>query len=171
MNVSIKRSNKAGIKPNVNQFPDSNTVIWNQADGKLWGLRIDGGGNKTVVLIGGGVNTIGEVHSRLHQIDSADDHAPVAEANRGKYVFTDPITGLLTFVDIPVQGVIVVLLMGYSSYIEPSQHNLGNKIQVDFFTFQDSKYVPISIYHEVFEDGRIFWKSNTYLNNGRAIIK
>lgn len=99
MNVSIKRSNKAGIKPNVNHFADSNTVIWNQADGKLWGLRIDGVGNKTVVLIGGGVNTVGEVHSRLHSIDNPLDHAPVAEQNKGKLLKTDLSTGQIIFVD------------------------------------------------------------------------
>jgi hypothetical protein len=74
-NWKIKRSRKAGTIPHVGQFPDSDTVIWNQTDAKLWGLRVDGSGNKTVVLIGGGINTIGETHQRLHAMDSEADHA------------------------------------------------------------------------------------------------
>jgi hypothetical protein len=93
----IKRTRKAGVKPNINQFTDSQTVIWNQADGKLWGLRIDGDGNRHVVLIGGGINTIGETHARLHAIDSEDDHAPAQEADYGNYVWADETTGKVEF--------------------------------------------------------------------------
>jgi len=96
-NWKIKRSRKAGTIPHVGQFPDSDTVIWNQTDARLWGLRVDGSGNKTVVLIGGGINTIGETHQRLHAMDSEADHAAAQPADYGKVVRAHTATGLPVF--------------------------------------------------------------------------
>lgn len=79
--------------PSVNNFPNSNTYVWNEADGKLYGLRIENG-VRTVVLIGGGINFIGEVHARLHDLESTLDHAPVNGNRKGKWLRTHPISGI-----------------------------------------------------------------------------
>ena len=34
-----------------------------------------------------------ELHDRLHDIDSVDDHAPALEVDWGKFIFADPLTG------------------------------------------------------------------------------
>lgn len=52
MNPNIKRTKTPGVIPTVNHFPDSNTYVYNEADGKLYGLRIVNG-VRTVILIGG----------------------------------------------------------------------------------------------------------------------
>jgi hypothetical protein len=193
----IKRSRKAGQIPNVNQFPDSQTAIWNQRDGKLWGLQVDHDATRHVVLIGGGINTITDAHDRLHDLDSVLDHAPATGDKKGKWLRTHPDTGAPTLSPIThvsedepetaiegdfwfdldelasAPGVKIVMATGLSSYIEPSQHGLGANIQVSFFEFDSdlSKLTPINIYYEIDLTGRIYWKSERYLNDGRAIIK
>jgi hypothetical protein len=117
----IKRTRKAGVKPNINQFTDSQTVIWNQADGKLWGLRIDGDGNRHVVLIGGGINTIGETHARLHAIDSEDDHAPAQATDYGKLVRANPITGAVEYSEVFSQSVLTVSADEQVNFTIPEQ--------------------------------------------------
>lgn len=92
MNPTIKRTKAPGAVPTVNNFPNSNTYVWNEADGKLYGLRIENGA-RTVVLIGGGINFIGEVHARLHDLESVLDHAPVSGDRKGKWLRTHPATG------------------------------------------------------------------------------
>ena len=93
MNPKLKRSKIPGVVPSVNNFPDSNTYVWNEADGKLYGLRIENG-IRTVVLIGGGINFIGEVHARIHDLESVLDHAPANGDRKGKWLRTHPHTGI-----------------------------------------------------------------------------
>jgi hypothetical protein len=78
-----------------------------------------------------------------------------------------------SWINIAKPGVKIVMATGLSSYIEPSQHGLGANIQVSFFEFDSdlSKLTPINIYYEIDLTGRIYWKSERYLNDGRAIIK
>lgn len=105
-NWKIKRSRKAGVIPNVNHFPDADTLIWNQADGKLWGLHINNDGNKSVVLIGGGVDYVGgdvvhspggQTHARLHAIDGEQDHLPAGFENYGDIIRASPEDGKIQF--------------------------------------------------------------------------
>ena len=171
----IKRTRKPGVKPNVNHFPDSDTVIWNQADGKLWGLRIDENSEKLVVLIGGGINSIGEVHSRLHSMTSEADHAPAPQEHLGKYVRAEPGTGKIIFDDLPLQGVAIVLVEGMAGYIETHQHNLGADIQVDFYHVyldgEETKRKPVEIHYDINSVGRIYWESSFILDSHIAVIK
>ena len=62
-NLKIKKSKVAKLIPSVNHFPDTDTVIWNEADGKLWGLRIVDK-VKMVTLIGGGFNALEIVNDK-----------------------------------------------------------------------------------------------------------
>jgi hypothetical protein len=171
----IKRTRKAGVKPNINHFPDSETAIWNQADGKLWGLRIDDEGNKSVVLIGGGINTIGEVHARLHSIDSENDHAPAPAEHWGKYVRAEPGTGKIIFDNLPLTGVAIVLVEGLAGYIEVHQHNLGADIQVDFYHVyldgEETKRKLVEIHYDINSVGRIYWESSFQMSSHIAVIK
>jgi hypothetical protein len=121
----IKRSRKAGQIPNVNQFPDSQTAIWNQRDGKLWGLQVDDGATRHVVLIGGGINTITDAHDRLHDLDSVLDHAPATGDKKGKWLRSHATTGAPTLAPIV-----------HISEIEPSA---GEFIEGDFWYDEDEE--------------------------------
>ncbi len=169
-NWKIKRSRKAGTIPHVGQFPDSDTVIWNQADARLWGLRVDGSGNKTVVLIGGGINTIGETHQRLHAMDSEADHAAANEEDYGKFLRANPDTGKIEFVDYPYLKVIP--LAGYSSYITLSQYGITkNLVMVKFLMPYDGGYSEIETHYKILSDGRLFYHSTIDLTGSVLILK
>ena len=97
-NWKIKRSRISGKIPHISQFTDSSTVVWNEADGKLYGLRIDEG-TSSVVIIGGGINNIGEAHSRLHSISNPNDHAP-NPSGAGRIVMLDEPQGNVILMNI-----------------------------------------------------------------------
>lgn len=122
--LKIKKSRKSGFIPNVNHFPDTDTAIWNQADGKLWGLKIDAQGTRSVVLIGGGFNELfleGDKHFQfnvnykleeviMHNLNKqpsvhiSDLEGSVCladiihlDSNTTRLIFTDYFTGKVVF--------------------------------------------------------------------------
>jgi len=93
----IMMSNVAGKIPTVNQLLTTDSGMgYNRADGLFYALRITGN-VKEVICIGASINPA-DVHARLHEINSSDDHAPVKGENRGKILGTDPETGEIIFV-------------------------------------------------------------------------
>jgi len=87
-----------GRAPEVYQMTED-TLVWNIKDGKLYGLKVNEDGTKEVVLITG---TGGPSHDRAHQITSVLDHPAVDERDRGKMVATNPLTGAIELIDIPI---------------------------------------------------------------------
>ena len=93
----IQLSNVAGKIPIVSQLLTTDTGMgYNRVDGLFYALRINGNG-KEVICIGASINPT-DIHTRLHDIDSIDDHNTVEPGNRGKILGTDPETGGIVFV-------------------------------------------------------------------------
>lgn len=88
----------AGRRPSVNQM-DHETIAKNIRTGSLYVMKESDAGVKEIVEIAGGAPGTGESHLRAHQIDSADDHPPVTEPNRGKIVATKADTGEIEFLE------------------------------------------------------------------------
>lgn len=89
-----------GRKPTVNQL-DHETIAKNIRSGALYVLRESAAGVKEVIEVAGGPPGTGEAHLRAHQIDSIDDHPPVPEGKRGKWVHTNEVTGDIELEDLP----------------------------------------------------------------------
>ena len=64
-------------------------------DGKQWEYMGDGVWERTDIALG-------EQHDRQHAMDSEDDHAPAAEADKGKWIRANPDTGKIEYVEAPV---------------------------------------------------------------------
>ena len=90
-------SNIAGKIPTVNQLLTTDSGLgYNRVDGLFYALRISGN-VKQVICIGASISP-GDIHARLHEVNSPADHAAVAEENRGKILATDPASGEIIFV-------------------------------------------------------------------------
>lgn len=82
--------------PGVNSF-GLKQLAWNAEDGNLYAKKLDGDIER-VVRIGTEMDpSTSNLHLRAHAIDSVADHPAVDEANMGKLIYTDPVTGLITF--------------------------------------------------------------------------
>lgn len=95
----IFRSNKTGKVPTINDI-DFDTIAVNRVDGKMFFKRMLAGIESIVEFTGAGPG-LGESHLRAHQIDSIDDHPPVPEEKRGKWVHSNAVTGAIELVDLP----------------------------------------------------------------------
>lgn len=84
-----------GRKPSVNQL-DHETIAKDKETGTLYVLAESSGGAKEVVEIGG--SSSANNHPRSHQIDSADDHPAVPEADYNKLVATNAKTGAIELI-------------------------------------------------------------------------
>lgn len=104
MTTDIFISNAAGYVPTVNQLERTTAHIgYNRVDAILYGLKVVGG-VKTVVVLNFGAEPH-EQHDRLHSMNSALDHAAVAEADRGKIPQANAVTGEWELVAMPSAGV------------------------------------------------------------------
>ena len=118
-------------------------------------LEIFRSGNWTNDLLNASLDT----HSRLHQINSILDHAPVQPENRGKFLFTDGSTGQIIFVDqagggvTPVNGILEWSIDVYQPY--------SSKTASQFYTGQTA---PSSVATTLNYDG-YFRASNLYVGN------
>lgn len=66
---------------------------------------------------------------------------------------------------------VAVAIAGYSGYIEASQHSFGKNISFNVYRYTSNEtFEKVYIYHEVYPDGKIFYHSNTFLENTFAII-
>jgi hypothetical protein len=89
-------SNVKGKIPTVSQLLTTDIGMgYNRVDGLLFALRISGN-SKQVICIGASINP-SDIHARLHDIDSIDDHNTVGPEKRGKYLATDPENGSIVF--------------------------------------------------------------------------
>jgi hypothetical protein len=89
-------SNVKGKIPTVSQLLTTDIGMgYNRVDGLLFALRISGN-SKQVICIGASINP-SDIHARLHDIDSIDDHNTVGPEKRGKYLATDPDNGSIIF--------------------------------------------------------------------------
>ena len=166
--LNIKRSKVPGVKPTKNQFPDSNTVIWNEADGRLWGLSVTQAG-RVVVLIGGGVNNIGAVHAQIHALDSVEDHSVPDPANWGKYLYIDELTGQIKFkggFSASAQEI-----FGYSGHLTLPTGTTAEDLMINFFIREGTDIIPYYISYKIRDDGVIEWSSDVEITNGIALIK
>lgn len=115
----------AGRRPSVNQM-DHETIAKNARTGALYVIKESEAGVKEVVEIAGGAPGTGESHLRAHQIDSADDHPPVAEAKRGKIVATNDATGAVELIGKDQVGAILDIYAADDPYF-PIEHLMVQK--------------------------------------------
>lgn len=99
--VQLKHTRTEGHKPGIDQI-NTNTMVYNEADGLWYSKKRLPDGTESIVLIGGGSPPgTSDPHLRAHQIDSIDDHPPVPEGKRGKWVHTNEVTGDIELEDLP----------------------------------------------------------------------
>ena len=93
-------SNVKGKKPTVSQLLTSDTGLgYNRRDALWYGIKIHDDDSKTVECLGESLTPgVGESHERLHGITSATDHAAASEADYGKLVATNVLTGAIEFI-------------------------------------------------------------------------
>lgn len=115
----------AGRRPSVNQM-DHQTIAKNIRTGSLLILREPVDGTKEVIEVTGGPPGTGESHLRAHQIDSADDHPPVAEEKRGKIVATNDATGAVELIGKDQVGAILDIYAADDPYF-PIEHLMVQK--------------------------------------------
>lgn len=115
----------AGRRPSVNQM-DHETIAKNIRTGSLYVMKESDAGVKEIVEITGGAPGTGESHLRAHQIDSADDHPPVAEAKRGKIVATNDATGAVELIGKDQVGAILDIYAADDPYF-PIEHLMVQK--------------------------------------------
>jgi len=95
----IHISNVPERVPTVNQLLTTDTGLgYNRRDALFYGLKVNADGSKSVECLGRSINPA-QLHDRVHLITSLLDHAPVAEADRGKLITTDVPTGAMAFTD------------------------------------------------------------------------
>lgn len=112
-------------KPTVNQL-EHETIAKNIRSGSLFVIREPVDGTKEVIEIAGGPPGSGDTHLRAHQIDSADDHPPVAEAKRGKIVATNDATGAVELIGKDQVGAILDIYAADDPYF-PIEHLMVQK--------------------------------------------
>ena len=95
-------------------------------DGKQWEYMGDGVWERTDISL-----ELGEQHDRQHAMDSEDDHAPAAEADKGKWIRANPDTGKIEYVEAPVgdKNYVTVIEHQITTTIN---HNLNKKPAVSF---------------------------------------
>jgi hypothetical protein len=88
---TIKLSKIPGKVPRPSMI-DLNEFVWNVKDGVLFGKGLDENDKEVIVQIGGGAVSQ-KSHTRLHQVDSIEDHSLAREQDFGKFFRMNPYTG------------------------------------------------------------------------------
>lgn len=121
----IFSSRKHGKKPSLNDLPFGAIGV-NEADGSLFIRKKTEAGAESIVEVTGSAPGTGESHLRAHQIDSADDHPPVAEEKRGKLVATNDATGAVELIGKDQVGAILDIYAADDPYF-PIEHLMVQK--------------------------------------------
>ncbi len=129
--VKIKRSKIPNAVPNVNQI-DTETLVYNEIDGRWYSKRILADLTEEIIFVGGGAPPPGESHARAHQINSADDHPAVAEPDRNKLVATNAETGQIEFVSKyqTISEILTGAVDGVNRVFSTSSAFMAGKIEV-----------------------------------------
>jgi len=84
----LKKSRIQDVVPVARQI-DDDTLAYNQRDGKLYAIKFEENGERSVIQIGG------DSHPRKHNIISLDDH--IIEAQKGQILVTDSESSIKFF--------------------------------------------------------------------------
>lgn len=102
--MQLKRTRTEGHQPGIDQI-NTNTMVYNEADGLWYSKKRLPDGTESIVLIGGGSPPgTSDPHLRAHQIDSANDHPAVPAEKRNRWVHTNAETGEIELIEQGPQG-------------------------------------------------------------------